>query len=156
VSRHAYLLVHLDAVHEPRRSVLNSSDDLFDRLDNLPMGLVITDGALCVEFANREFLDLTGVPSRDAAEGKSLLRWLDLTQDHLDQLHRQMQLRQAATVMTTSSSTWYGPGPSFEVIAVAVPDTASQNWGFVLRQLSRQPLPGCGFRSHDDSGAGRF
>jgi len=139
VSKASYLLLHLDAVRETGRNPGAFSGDLFGELDDLPIGFVITDGALCVEFGNRAFLDVIGEPSRDTAEGQNLLRWLNLTQDDLDLMCRQTQLRQAATVMTTSLSAWYGPVPEVEVIAVAVPDATSPYWGFVLPQMTRHP-----------------
>jgi len=148
VSKVSCLLLHLDAVHETGRNSQAFSGDLFDELDDLPIGFVITDGALCVEFGNQAFLDVIGEPSRDAAEGQNLLRWLDLTQDDLDLMCRQMQLRQAATVMTTSLGTWYGPGPMVEVIAIAVPDATSPYWGFVLRQMTRHPSTSRSSRNH--------
>jgi hypothetical protein len=46
-----------------------------------------------------------------------------------------MQMRQAASVLSTGISTRYGPGPGVELIAIAVPDTASPYWGFVLRRM---------------------
>jgi PAS domain-containing protein len=136
VSKVCYLLLQLDAAHETGRKPQAFSGDLFDELDDLPLGFVITDGALCVQFGNRAFLELTGDASRDATEGQNLLRWLDLTQDDLVLMCRQMQLRQAATVMTTSFSTRYGRGPMVEVTAIAVPDATSPYWGFVLRQTT--------------------
>ena len=135
VSNISYLLLHLDAEHETRRNIQALSGDLFDQLDDLPMGFVVCNGALCVEFGNRAFIDLTGEPSRDTVEGQNLLRWLDLTQDDLVVMCEQMKLRQAATMMTTSLSTRYGRGPMVEVIAIAVPDASRPYWGFVLRQI---------------------
>ena len=148
VSKVSYLLLHLDAVHEFGRNSQSFSGDLFDELDELPMGFVITDAALCVEFGNRSFLEATGAPSRDTVQGQSLLRWLELTQDDLLLMCRQMQERQAATVMATSLSTSYGPGPMVEVIAIAVPDATSPYWGFVLRQMTRHPSASRGSRNN--------
>lgn len=139
VSNVSHLLLHLDPVDTGRKSKAIPGD-LFDELDDLPIGFVVTDGALRVEFGNRAFLDLTGEPSRDAAEGQNLLRWLDLTQDDLALMCRQMQLRQAAAVMATSLRTRYGRGPMVEVTAISVPDTESPYWGFVFRQTAR-PAP---------------
>jgi PAS domain-containing protein len=148
VSKVSYLLVHLDTVHENGRKPQVFSSDLFDELDNLPLGFVMTDGALVVQFGNRAFLDFTGEPSRDTAEGQNLLRWLDLTQDDLALMCRQMQLRQAATVMTTSLRTWSGPGPMVEVVAVAVPDSRNPYWGFVLRKITQPPSASRNSRSN--------
>ena len=138
LSKVCYLLLHLDAGHETGRNSQALSGELFDKLDELPIGFVITDGALCVEFGNRTFIEVVGEMSRDRVEGQCLLRWLDLTQDDLGQMCRQMQLRQAASVMTTSLRTLFGCGLAVEVIAVAVPDASSPYWGFVLRQVSGQ------------------
>lgn len=139
VSKVSYLLFHLDAADESGRNSRALSYDLFDELDDLPMGFVITDGALRVEFGNREFLNLTGKHSRDAVEGQNLLYWLDLTQNDLNLMCRQIQLREAATFVTTNLRTSCGPRPMVEVIAIAVPDAMNPHWGFVLRQITQSP-----------------
>jgi PAS domain-containing protein len=148
VRKVSYLLVHLEPLHKTGRNSQVVSGDLFDELDDIPMGFVVTDGALCVEFGNRAFVELTGSLSRDSIEGQNLLRWLDLTQDELDLMCRQMQLRQAATVMRASLSTQYGRGPTVEVTAVAVPNATNPYWGFVLRQAGPQPLASRSLRKH--------
>jgi PAS domain-containing protein len=133
VSKESYLLLQLDCGRETPRSSPSLHGDLFDQLDDLPMGLVVTDEALCVEFANRAFLDAAGEPSPDAAEGHNLLRWLDLTQDDLGRMHHQMQQRQAAAAMSTRLRTRYGCGPMVEIVAIAISDKTNPRWGFVLR-----------------------
>ena len=146
VSKVCYLLLQLDTAHPTGRNPQAFSGDLFDELDELPLGFVVTDGALCVQFGNRAFLDLTGDASREAIEGQNLLRWMDLTQEDLILMSQQLQLRQAAAVMTTSLSTRYGRGPMVEVTAIAVPDATSPHWGFVLRQMSGHPVVPGGLR----------
>lgn len=136
VSKVSYLLLRLRTLGDTSRKSEVLSGDLFDELDELPAGFVITDGALQVEFGNRAFLEAIGEPSRDAAEGQSLLRWLNLTQDDLALMCRQMQMRQAVGMLTTGICTRYGPGPIVELIAIAVPDAASPYWGFVVRRMS--------------------
>lgn len=134
VSRTAYLLLHLESGHALGSQAF--AGDPFVKLDELPIAFVITDGVLSVEFANRAFLDLTNERSRDAAAGQNLLRWLDLSPEDLGSLHRQMRMRQAATVIRARLRKEDGFGPMCEVIAVAVSDITSPHWGFVLRQSS--------------------
>jgi PAS domain-containing protein len=136
-----YLLVRLDAVDEIGGNHEAFSPELFEQLNSLALGFVIADEALCVEFGNRVFLDLIAEPALDAAEGQCLLRWLDVTQRDLDVMRRQMQVRQAASVLTANLITRSGAGTTVEVIAIAVPDAASAHWGFVLRPTTRPPEP---------------
>jgi PAS domain-containing protein len=147
-----YLLVRLDAVDEIGGNHDAFSPELFEQLNSLALGFVIADEALCVEFGNRVFLDLIGEPALDAAAGQCLLRWLDVTQRDLDVMRRQMQVRQAASVLTANFITRSGPGSRVEVIAIAVPGAASAYWGFVLRPTALVPAaPAIPPRSRKDS-----
>ena len=135
VSKVSYLLVRLAAAAVPDASYGNISGDVLDALDEVAVGFVVTDGALCVEFANKAFLELVNQPSRADVECQSLLRWFNLAQADLVSMHRQMALREAGTVMTTTL--WAGPtsGPMIDVTAIAVPDATSPHWGFLVQKV---------------------
>lgn len=135
VSKVSYLLVRLapdDASDSPSGTI---SSDILDTLDAIAVGFVVTDGALCVEFGNQAFLDVVNQPSIADIVGQCLLRWLNLTQADLSRMQRQMALREAGTVMTTTL--WAGPAsrPMVEVTALAVPDATSPHWGFIVQKV---------------------
>jgi PAS domain-containing protein len=134
VAKISYLLVRLvadDAAQAPPRTV---SSDVLDALDDLAVGFVVTDGALCIEFANRAFLDFVNQPCHADVEHQSLLRWLNLAQADLLKMNRQMAMREAATAIT--ARLWVGPTTAqmVEITAIAVPDAASPRWGFVVQK----------------------
>jgi PAS domain-containing protein len=135
VSRVCYLLVQLAPSDASAIQSGTISTDVLDALDAIAVGFVVTDGALSVEFWNRAFLDVVNEPSIADIEGQCLLRWLNLTQADLARMQRQMALREAGTVMTTTL--WVGPasGPMVEVTALAVPDATSPRWGFVVQKV---------------------
>lgn len=135
VSRVCYLLIQLapnDACATPSRAI---STDVFDDLDAIAVGFVVTDGALCIEFGNKAFLEIVGQQSSVDIDGQCLLRWLNLTQADLSAMHRQMSAREAGTVMTTTLCIEPALGPMVEVTAIAVPDATSAHWGFVVREV---------------------
>jgi PAS domain-containing protein len=135
VAEVCYLLVRLagdDAAESASRTI---SRDVFQELDHITVGFVITDGALCVEFANKAFLELVDQPSSADVEGRCLLRWLNLTQADLSGMRRQMELHVADTEMITTLCIGSASGPMVEVTAIAVPDATRAHWGFVVHRV---------------------
>lgn len=135
VAKVSYLLVRLvpsDASETPSGTIPR---DVFDELDAIAMGFVVTDGALCVEFGNRAFLEFVNQPSNADIQGQCLLRWLNLAQADLSEMRRQLELRVAGTVMTTTLCIGPTLGPMVEITAIAVPDATSAHWGFIVRKV---------------------
>lgn len=135
VSEVRYLLVRLAANVATASPTSTISSDVLNALDAIAVGFVVTDGSLCVEFANAAFLDVVNQASNAHIEGQCLLRWLNLTQADLSRMQRQMALREASAVMTTTLWVGPAPGPIVEVTALAVPDAANPHWGFVVRKV---------------------
>lgn len=135
VAKVSYLLVRLapDEASETQSSTISS--DVLDALDAIAVGFVVTDGALCIEFGNKAFLDVVNQPSNADIEGQCLLRWLNLTQADLSRMQQQMALREAGTVMATTLWDGAAAAPVVEVTALAVPDATSPHWGFVVQRV---------------------
>ena len=141
VSRASRLLVRLAANTATQAPSRSRRGDVFDELDALAVGFVLTDGALCVEFGNKAFLGIVNQPSTESIEGQCVLRWLNLTQENFSQMRRQMGQREACMAMTTTLCIGPTVGPMVEVLAVAVPDPVDPHWGFILRRVPARFSP---------------
>jgi PAS domain S-box-containing protein len=138
VSKVTYLLVHLvpeEAVEAPSKSI---SIDVFAQLDAVSVCFVVTDGALCIEFGNKAFLEILDQPANAQIAGQSLLRWVSLTQADLSRMHMQMLAREACAVLTAVLCSGPNAGTTFEIEAIAVPHEFTPHWGFVLHRIAWQ------------------
>lgn len=131
--RHAHLLVRLDpGPCLPERG----ESAVFDAMDRAPVGFLMTDSGLRVEYANRTLLEmLQEEPS--AVQGTSLLRWLPLTPADCSQLRDCMAARQALTLLTTQLSRLRALPCPVAVCAIAVPEGGDTSWGFTVQDLSK-------------------
>jgi len=134
-----YLLVRLAAGADPalEQQSGGAQTPAFDAIEGASIGFLVTDSGLRVEYANQAFLDMIGLPALGQVRGKSLARWLQLSDTDLAGLQDQMSQRQASTVM--SAGLRCGPNSlrEVEVCAVAVPDGQMSCWGFTVRELPR-------------------
>ncbi len=128
----SYLLIRLCRVKGDRHGVPSV---VFDAIDGGPDGFLIADGALRIEYANRAFLELIELESRSDVQGESLLRWLRLSEADCQRLHRQLLLRQAASLLSTQLRGGSCRARPVEVCAIAVPDGPQSCWGFGIREL---------------------
>lgn len=131
-----FFLLHLAPIHGDMVPNMLESPVL-DALESAAAGFLITDAQLRVEYANRAFLAMVDVPAAAEVEGKSLLRWLELTESDLAGLNAQMLQRQATSMLTVRLRSDRGSRLEAELCAVAVPDGDSACWGFTVRTLAR-------------------
>jgi PAS domain-containing protein len=138
VSKVTYLLVRLvaeEAVQAPSRLI---ADDVFAQLDAINICFVVTDGALCIEFGNKAFLEILDQPANAQIAGQSLLRWVSLTQADLSRMHTQMLSREAGAALTAILCSGPNAGTMVEIMAIAVPHEITPHWGFVLHRIAWQ------------------
>jgi PAS domain-containing protein len=135
----SYLLIRLAAVADPaiERATAAAHTPVFDAIESASVGFLVTDSGLRVEYANQAFLELIGLPGLEQVRGKSLARWLELSETDLTALQDQMQQRQACSVMTAGLRSEENLLLEVEVCAVAVPDDHLSCWGFTVRALPR-------------------
>jgi len=136
VSEVSYLLVRLvrdDASEAPSGKLFGK---VFDELDAINIGFVVTDSEFYVEFANRAFREIVNQSCDADIEGQNLLCWLNLAQADLAALRRQMTLRKAGTMMMTTLCVGDKPGTTAEITAVAAPDADRAHWGFIVRKVA--------------------
>lgn len=132
VAAESYLLIHLAAGMVAESNDCRSSA-VFDALGRTHDCLVVTDGGLRIEYANRAFLELVRVDTHEQIQGRPLAQWIELTEVDLAQLGDGMAQRQAATMFSTN--VYVGPMTArrAEVTAIAVPDDREPRWGFAIR-----------------------
>jgi PAS domain-containing protein len=135
----AYILVRLTPGDGAAAGSQCESADVLDELEKTRTSFVVTNEGMHIEYGNRAFLELVQVDSLEEIRGSSLTRWLGLTESDLQQLQRQMQRRQAATVLVTTLHAVATARP-VEVTAIAVPDERHPCWGFTLDEVGSRNL----------------
>jgi hypothetical protein len=135
----AYILVRLTPGDVAPTGSEPESTDVLAELEKARTSFVVTNADMRIEYGNRAFLEMVQVDSIEEIGGCALTRWLELTEADLQRLHRQMERRQAATVLVTTLNAAATVRP-VEVTAIAVPDARHPCWGFTLDELgSRSP-----------------
>jgi PAS domain-containing protein len=134
-----YLLVRLTAAADAtvEQSLGATQTPVFDAIEGASVGFLVTDSGLRVEYANRAFLDMIGLQAFDQVLGKSLVRWLELSDADLAGFQDQMLHREASSLITAALRTEQNLRREVEVCAVAVPDGHVSCWGFTLQELPR-------------------
>lgn len=135
VARVAYVIIRLVPEESEEAPSRSTSDDVFSRLDAINTCFVVTNGALCVEFANKAFLQFVNQSGDEQVAGQSLLNWFVLTQADLSRMRQQMLSREACGVLTTKLRGGPESGSIVEITAIAVPDDAAPYWGFVMHRV---------------------
>ena len=110
--------------------------DVFDAIDGAAEGFLVTDSNLRVEYANRKFLKMAMIDSRDGVRGQSLTRWIRFSPVQLAELALQLSDRRAVEEFTAALSSAHHTRRAVQVSAVALPDSKTVSWAFCLRELS--------------------
>jgi PAS domain-containing protein len=135
----SFLLVRLGSTQSPAANDQRpgTGSVVFQAIDTAQVGFLLTDRGFCVDYANREFLDMIDLDSQHDICGGSLLRWLSLSDTDLRQLRTQLSQRQAVTRLTTHLTSRRGDPRRVEVCAVAVPAGSDTCWGFSICEQPR-------------------
>lgn len=137
----SYFLMRLDSNDAGRLLGDPTRPDsaMFQLIDDAPIGFLITDVNLQIDYANRAFIAMIDLASGAELRGKSLKLWLDLTTAELAALQTQLCQRQAVSRLKSSLRCSHNGVRDVEVHAIAVPDDQDPCWGFsvkVLRMLN--------------------
>lgn len=132
VAREAYFLIRLSADTGSGPPAVELPVALIEQLDATSAPFVVTDGALCIEFANRAFCTLVGELERSSVDRQSVLRWLNFGTSDLALLHQQMSQREATATITTTLCAGPTSLATVDVTAIAVADRSCPRWGFIL------------------------
>ena len=135
----AFVLVRLSAAHGTEHVPLSgiAGAPTLALIQDAGVPIVLTDLMLNVEFANRAFRELAGLAGDDEPAGRSLTRWLDLTEDDLRSIAAQAEMRQATLSLATTLRAENNATRAVSACVVVVPDGE---------------LPCCAFLIEDDLG----
>lgn len=135
-SADSYFIVRLssNAARGIERESAGASSAVLSAIENGSLGFLVTDSAFRIDYANAAFVDMVGLKSQSQLRGSPLVRWLNLSAQHLSRLRVQMSQREACTLITTRL-TYRNSAARVEVSAVAVPDAKNICWGFSVREL---------------------
>jgi nitrogen-specific signal transduction histidine kinase len=114
---------------------LRSDSTMFQLIDEAPVGFLMTDANLQIDYANRAFISMIGPASRANLRGTPLARWLNFTAAELAALQKQLCQRQAVTRLKSSLRCARRDARQVEVHAIAVPDDQAPCWGFSVALL---------------------
>ncbi len=137
----AHFLVRLTPVGSTSASATAAKPKLFDFVEKLPDGFVVTDLDCRVLKANSAFLELVQVASEEQAQGESLDRWLGRHAVDVSVLATNLRERGSIRNYATVVRGEYGSTEDVEVSAVSVADGEQPCLGFTIRHVTRRPEP---------------
>lgn len=116
----------------------DATSPLFELVDEMPDGFVITDANLNIVNANTSFIEMVQAASIDPIHGRNLSNWigrpgidLELIEGQIDQ---HGSARNVSTVLRTSDDL---EGDQIELSAVRT-DSEDGHYAFVIRQIGRR------------------
>ena len=132
--RRSYILVHLDGGNG---RTVDSPSLVAEVIENAPVGFLMTDAQLHLEYANQAFLKMIEADSLDEVYGQPLGRWLGLAADDLAQMEGQMSARRAVSMLFLRLTPEHGAAVEVEALLVAVPHKDHACWGLSIRSRPR-------------------
>ncbi len=142
------LLVRLSPANQATSAWLRSQSRLFDVVEKLPDGFVVTDLDRRVLTANLVFVEMTQMGTSEQIQGEPIDRWLGRHSVDTDVLIKNLsergEIRNFATVIRGE----YGSTSDVEVSAVAVTGTEQPCYGLTIRSVGhRQDVTNIGQRT---------
>jgi PAS domain-containing protein len=133
----SYFLIRLGSDHAGRlfSDPVHPDSTTFRLIDEAPVGFLITDVNLQIDYANRAFIAMIDLASGVDVRGKSLKFWLHLNAAELAALQMQLCQRQAVSRLRSSLRCSPNGVRQVEVHAIAVPDDQAPCWGFSVHAL---------------------
>lgn len=139
----AYLLVRLAPLTAVDRAGDNVASRVLGVLEKFPDGFVVISPELKILEANRAFLDLAQLASKQQALGEPLERWLGRPGIDLPLLMVTLTEHGVVRNFTTIMRGLFGSVEEVEISAVPALDGATPSYGFVIRSLgARTALEG--------------
>ena len=134
----AHFLVRLTPVGSVGAGAIAAQPKLFDFVEKLPDGFVVTDLDCRVLKANSAFLELVQVASEEQALGESLDRWLGRHAVDVSVLATNLRDRGSIRNFATVVRGEYGSTEDVEVSAVSVAEGEQPCLGFTIRHVTRR------------------
>lgn len=133
----SHFLVRLAPAHEAAARA-ESGPAMASLLQEAPDAFVVTDPEGRVLRVNRAFLELTQVPTDQAAEGESLDRWLGRGGVDLNVLVSNLRQHGSVRLFATQLRGEYGGVAEVEISAVAILSASPPCLGFTIRDVGRR------------------
>jgi transcriptional regulator PpsR len=135
----ANFLIRLAPASAGAAAWLRSKSSLFDVVQKLPDGFVVTDLDRRILTANAAFLELTQMATEEQVRSEPLDRWLGRHPVDVDVLVKTLkelgEIRNFATVIRGE----YGTAEDVEISAVSVSSGDQPCYGMTIRSVSRRP-----------------
>ncbi|MDU6243618.1 MAG: PAS domain-containing protein, partial [Bradyrhizobium sp.] len=117
------------------------SDDPERLIDNLPDAVISIDVTGAITRANRAFLELVEVGSKEALVGEKLSRWLTRPGADLSVLISNVERHGTVRLLSTTIQGELGTETEVEISAAAHGQDGQRRIGLVLRNIARRLSP---------------
>lgn len=124
---------------EASASLVEAKLRLLRVLNRIPDAFVVTDDALCILEVNLAFLELTQLPSAEAARGQKLSRFIGRPGADLKVLAQTLGEHGWARNFRTIVRTVFGDTEDVDLSAVALQEGLEATQGFVIRSARNTP-----------------
>jgi transcriptional regulator PpsR len=111
---------------------------VLEAIENAPDGLVVTDSAGGILYANASFAELAQMDSSEQLVGESLERWLGRSGVDLGVLMANLRRHEAVRLFPSVIRGRFGVETSVEISAAAAADGKHSCLGFAIRDVSRR------------------
>ena len=137
----SYFLVRLWPVGAGRNVAVAERSRIFDFVNMLPDGFVVTDFDCKILKVNSTFLEICQIASEAQTIGQSLDRWLGRHDVDVKVLAHNLKERGAIRNFSTVIRGDFGAYEDVEVSAVSVADGEAPSLGFTIRLADRRTAP---------------
>jgi transcriptional regulator PpsR len=135
----ANILVRLTPTAANATSWMKSRSSLFDVVQRLPDGFVVTDPERRILTANTAFIELTQLATEEQVRGELVDRWIGRHPIDMAVLGKNLKERGEIRNFSTVVRGEYGSAEDVEISAVAVPGGEQPCLGLTLRRVARRP-----------------
>ncbi|MCU0953939.1 MAG: transcriptional regulator PpsR [Hyphomicrobium sp.] len=135
----ANVLIRLSPTAANATSWMKSRSSLFDVVQRLPDGFVVTDPERRILTANTAFVELTQLATEEQLRGELVDRWVGRHPIDMAVLGKNLKERGEIRNFSTIVRGEYGSSEDVEVSAVAVPGGEQPCLGMTLRRVARRP-----------------
>jgi transcriptional regulator PpsR len=132
------LLIRMAPANQATASWMRSQSRLFNVVEKLPDGFVVTDLERRVLTANAAFIDMTQMATAEQIQGEPIDRWLGRQSVDTDVLMKNLSERGEIRNFSTVVRGEYGSASDVEVSAVAVTGTEQPCYGLIIRSVGHR------------------
>lgn len=135
----AHVLVRLTPTAANASSWLKSRSSLFDVVQKLPDGFIVTDPDRRILTANSAFVELTQLATEEQVRGELIDRWIGRHPVDMAVLGKNLKERGEIRNFSTVVRGEYGSTEDVEISAVSVAAGPQPCLGMTLRRVARRP-----------------